>query len=119
MSDMVLEVDNIDNAKIQQDITLKVSESLAYSDIFDFLLKEIDQTKPDKTLTQLYPLDIYQDQLDKAHKNLSFRLQISCHDRTLMTGEVNALLEKVADQAKQKFDADVFLGLSAGNILTP
>ncbi len=91
--------------KITQDITLKVSSELSYSELHDCLWTEIQNYNPKNSLASLDPVDIFQkpDELDS--KQISFRLTIASYDRTLTDVEVNKLLDQVADAAKSKISA--------------
>jgi len=91
--------------KVQQDITLKTPSKVTYAELFKFVEDELNQSKPEDTLVTLSPVDIYQDEADKSHKNFSFRLWLSAYNRTLKAEEVNKLLDEVALAAKEKFDA--------------
>lgn len=92
--------------KITQDITLKVAAELPYQDLAALVHAEIEKNKPKNSLASLEPLDIFQRQDDKSHKQITFHLQIASYDRTLTDVEVNKLLEHLANTAKQKFSAE-------------
>lgn len=92
--------------KVEQDISLKVPTELAYGELFDFVWQKTEELKPPQTLATLDPLDIYQKDDDKQHKQITFRLTIASYERTLTAKEVNLLLDKVAQAAKEKLSAD-------------
>lgn len=92
--------------KVEQDICLKVSATTAYQQIFDFVGKKLDELKPDHSLIQLNPVDIYQRGDDKTHLQITLRLIIASYDRTLTDVEVNSLLDKVAEAAKSELSAE-------------
>ena len=91
--------------KVTQDMTLKVPASLNYQELFDFVSDELDKALPKNSLCSVTPVDIYQREDDKDHKQISLRFVISNYDRTLTDKEVNGLLDKVAEAAQTKFTA--------------
>jgi phenylalanyl-tRNA synthetase beta chain len=91
--------------KVEQDISLKVPAKLLYGELFDFVRATIESLKPAETLASLEPLDIYQREDDEAHKQVALRLSIASYERTMTAEEVNGLLNKVAEAAKDKFGA--------------
>lgn len=92
--------------KVTQDITLKVPADLAYQELYDFVSAELGKAQPKKTLPKLSPLDIFQRDDDKKHKQVTFHLDIASYDRTLTDAEVNKLLDAVAAAAKTKYGAE-------------
>src|ERR1700742_3841986 len=46
--------------KVTQDITLKVSATVSYQELLDFMESELAKAKPENTQTTLEPVDIYQ-----------------------------------------------------------
>lgn len=91
---------------VRQDITLKVAADLPYSELYDFLHKELHANEPDDTQLRLTPVDIYQKQDDSAHQQITFRVTITGVNRTLTDKEVAAMLDVVAGSVKTKFDAE-------------
>lgn len=91
--------------KVEQDITLKIASDTSYQSLAELLTTSLDKLKPSETLAALMPLNIYQKEDDKSHKQVSFRLEIASYEKTLVAGEVNDLLDKLADTAKKKFQA--------------
>lgn len=91
--------------KVEQDITLKVSSELQYSDLYDCVIEELTSSSKD-TMFTIMPISIYQDSKNKKHKNISLRLTIASYEKTLKTQEVNSLLNTVATAAKEKFGAE-------------
>ncbi|HVV26205.1 MAG TPA: phenylalanine--tRNA ligase subunit beta [Candidatus Saccharimonadales bacterium] len=92
--------------KVTQDITLKVSAELPYQELRDFAWGQLEKSRPKNTHAQLEPRDIFQRQDDKAHKQVTFRLEIASYERTLTDPEVNKLLDEVAKAAAEKFGAE-------------
>lgn len=91
--------------KVSQDVTLKVPAGLSYQELFDFIQAELGKAAPKNTLPQLAPVDIFQREDDKQHKQITFHLDIASYDRTLTDAEVNKLLDAIAVAAKTKLQA--------------
>ncbi len=87
--------------KVTQDITLKVAADLPYAKLFYSVSAELESAKPKNSLATLEPLGIYQGDNGTTHKQITFRLNIACYERTLTDAEVNKLLDKISDSAKQ------------------
>lgn len=85
--------------KVEQDISLKTPAELSYGELFDFIHDAINKTKPRETTFSLEPLDIYQKETDKKHKQITLRLSIASYERTLVDQEVNKLLDDAAKKA--------------------
>jgi phenylalanyl-tRNA synthetase beta chain len=92
--------------KVEQDICLKVPANTSYADVHDFVASHMDTNRPDKTHHALSPVDIYQREDDKDHKQITLRLSIASYERTLTDDEVNKLLDSVATAAKDKLHAE-------------
>ncbi len=90
--------------KIEQDISLRVDKRLPYAELAGFLQAELDKLAPDDTHTALMPLDIYASD-DSSDKHVTFRLTIFSYLKTMVDGEVNELLDKMAASAKEKYHA--------------
>lgn len=91
---------------VKQDITLKVPADLPYSQLQGFIAGELEIQGIKNTTPTLEPVDIYQSEEDADHKNVTFRLSIASHERTLTDKEVNNLLDNIADKAKQELKAE-------------
>jgi len=84
-----------------QDICLKVKQGITYIQL-ESLVKEF--LRGDERLRfAVAPHDIYQKDTDTMHKQITFRLALQHHDRTLTTNEVNDMLDALV----QKIDATV------------
>ncbi len=116
---------------VVQDITLKVPAEHSYAQVVDFVSNFLDKaSQPDGYQGSVGPLDIFQPSTwpeaglaqvdperskakskgqkptDKNHKNITLRIVMSHPERTLITGEVNKLLDELTAAAKQKLKAD-------------
>jgi len=92
--------------KVEQDISLKVPTEVPYNDLFDLVNTTLAKTAPEQTRFHLSPIDIYQSDEDKAHKNVTLRLSIASYEKTLKAEEVNTLLDQVAMAAKDALGAE-------------
>lgn len=86
----------------EQDITLKVAGELKFSELKTLVESELASTEYG---WKLLPLGIYQKE-GESTKNITFRITISHHDRTLTTHEVTELVEKISWVAHQKLQAE-------------
>jgi phenylalanyl-tRNA synthetase beta chain len=90
-----------------QDLCLRTAADLSYAELTGFIGQVIGKlSAKDGYIYKIVPLDIYQRPGDKTHKQTTWRLTLSHPDRTLITEEVNKLLDQVAAQAKTKFKAE-------------
>jgi phenylalanyl-tRNA synthetase beta chain len=110
--------------KTAQDITLKVDEQLPHQALYDFLNEELSKHNlggvPMPVFYNIYngmksngvvmygltTRDIFQRTDDRAHKQITFRIEIASYERTLTDKEVNGLLDSVAAAAHDKFGAE-------------
>jgi len=92
--------------KVTQDMTLKVPADLTHQDLFGFILDELDKAKGKNTILRFGPIDIFQSEQDKRHKNITFRVQVANYERTLTDSEVNKLLDVIASATQKRFKAE-------------
>lgn len=92
--------------KVEQDISLKVGAEVKYQDLYDCVWDALAKAQPERTLPTLGPLDIFQREDDKTHKQIAFRFTIASYDRTLKSEEVSTMLDQVAAAAKARFSAE-------------
>lgn len=89
---------------VTQDICLRVKQSTSFAQLSDTVWGAIIKYQPSNVYSQLTPVDIFQQ--DTLHRQITQRLTIASYERTLESGLVNDLLEKVAKAAKAKFGAE-------------
>ncbi len=87
-----------------QDITLKVTSTHNYQQVLKVVKSELGGAIQELGYeAKLECLKIYQP--DDNHRNYTLRLAVSHPGRTLKTGEVNALMDQLADAAKEHLGA--------------
>jgi len=87
-----------------QDISFKLPEGTTYGEVKSVVDTAVSQAaKAHNYVYDLEPVDIYQK--GKADKHMTFRISLSHYERTLVTEEVNKLLDEVAKAAKAKLKA--------------
>lgn len=91
---------------VEQDICLRVPAITTYQTVFDFVEAHVRQRRPDATYHTLGPVDIYQRPDDTEHKQITLRLKLASYERTLTDEEVNAILDNVAQAARQSLNAE-------------
>jgi phenylalanyl-tRNA synthetase beta chain len=92
--------------KLEQDICLRVPANVNYAEVFEFVWREIGAVCPENTVPSLSPVDIYQRDTDREHKQITLRLGLASYERTLTDQEVAAILDKVAAAAGEKLHAE-------------
>lgn len=92
--------------KVSQDICLKVSADFLYADLNEFVATQLITTKPERSLLRVSLIDIFQRQDDTDHKQITFRIDLANHDRTMTLAELSTLLDQLAEAAKQKLQAE-------------
>ena len=93
--------------QVEQDLCLRSSTELTYFELTSFLLRSFDElTKAHGYNLWLRPLDIYQSKNNPKHKQTTWRIIVSHPERTLTTGEVNVLFDKIATKAKKELKAE-------------
>ena len=85
----------------EQDVCLKVASTVRYGDLERLVRDSLPAD--DRLRVTISPLDIYQREDDAAHVQITFRIMLQHHDRTLTTSEVNDMLDGVV----QKIDAAI------------
>ncbi len=85
--------------KVSQDITLKVPAGMSYKQVTEFVHQSLHL--PDQTHHVLMPLGAYRKE-DDDQMQFSFRLILASYQRTLTAGEVNALLDQVAEAGTER-----------------
>jgi phenylalanyl-tRNA synthetase beta chain len=89
---------------VTQDLTLKVSADKPFAEVEDVVEAELGVNTLHETSVSIEPLGIYQK--DDSSKNLTFRIHITGHNRTLTDKEVAGVLDKIAEGAKTKLKAE-------------
>lgn len=90
---------------IRQDLCLKVPLDLSYQDLFDFLVLNLENEKPEDSLITFSPLDIYKRTDESQYKQITFRIEVESYLKTLTEDEVADLLMKVSKGAQHTFNA--------------
>ncbi len=87
-----------------QDISFKLPANTTYAEMESVVRTALEKAAAAKGyIYNLKPVDIYQK--DKADKHMSFRISLNHYERTLVTEEVNSLLDDIANQARIKLKA--------------
>lgn len=88
-----------------QDISLQVANSVSYGEVYNCVWQVLGTAKEAHGYSfQITPVDIYwPDEAD--HKNITLRVKLSHDNRTLVTGEVNTLMEEIAGAAHKSMSA--------------
>lgn len=89
--------------KVEQDISLKVSNSITYKQVEQLILNQLSRITENIDF-KVDPLDIYQP--DEAEfKHFAFRITVTSYNETLKSKDVNQVLDKIAEVAKTELQA--------------
>lgn len=86
-----------------QDICFRVPTEVTYAELKTLVAHHF--TADQRLRVTIAPLDIYQRDRDPGHKQITFRLSLQHHDRTLTTEEVNQFLADLAAEAHKQLGA--------------
>lgn len=86
----------------KQDITLRIAGGVLFADLKKLLEAELEKTEYQ---WKLVPLGVYQKEGD-LDRNVSFRIILSHHERTLVTEEVSKIAQQLSWQAHQVLGAE-------------
>lgn len=92
--------------KVEQDICLRVPADTSYKSLFDVVMDTLNNSKPADTTFSVGALDIFQREDDAAHKQITFRVSLVSHERTLTDQEMAKLLQQVAERAGSEVKAE-------------
>jgi phenylalanyl-tRNA synthetase beta chain len=88
-----------------QDITFELSSSITWDKVHELLHAELAVSKAELGYDfTVAPLDIFQSD-DASLKRSTFRIELTHHQKTLKTEEVNILLEQIAKAAHETLHA--------------
>lgn len=90
--------------KTEQDITLKVSQKVAYQDV-ERAIQDVLFALPEMFVS-VSPLSIYQKDGELEYKQVSFRITLSSYVKTLTSEECTRVLDEVAEAAAVRFNAE-------------
>lgn len=90
---------------VTQDITLQVSQKLAYGELQTNLQDELQKLIFKDSDYEVRPVSIYQAKATDKTKNITFRIKLTNFERTLTDKEVNKLLEKISSNLAKKLGA--------------
>lgn len=91
---------------LQQDICLKVANTVSYQQLHDVLSESLVDSMPAPSRLSVQPVDVYQKPDDLAHKQITYRVDVANYDRTLTTKEVAGALDIAATAAAQKLQTE-------------
>jgi phenylalanyl-tRNA synthetase beta chain len=85
------------------DICLRVNAGITYRQIVSAAQKVLDATSLE---WHVEPVDIYQKSEDAPQKQVTIRVKLTDHSKTITTAEANEVIERIATEAKQTLDAE-------------
>jgi phenylalanyl-tRNA synthetase beta chain len=92
---------------LEQDMTLRTVAKTTYAKMEEFMRKQLDDASKEHGYNyNLMPLDIFQKEDDKEHKQTSWRIKLAHPERTLTTEESNKLLDKIANESIKEINSE-------------
>lgn len=92
--------------KTMQDITFEVDSQIAYKQLFDNIADSLKNAENQYGYTTtIRPRDIFAEK-DSQKKRITYRIWISHKERTLVTEEINRLLDEIAKAVKVSLKAE-------------
>ncbi len=85
---------------ISQDICLRVKNSVIYADLEEIVKRALADSDED---IEVSPVDIYQK--EKTHKQITFRIKVTSHKRTLKDSYVSKMLDAIEELAYKQLNA--------------
>jgi phenylalanyl-tRNA synthetase beta subunit len=80
---------------------------VSYARLEEFMCNQLERARQDHGyIYELLPLDIFQKEDDKEHKQTTWRVTLAHPEKTLTTKETNKLLDLITDAAKNKLNAE-------------
>lgn len=92
---------------LDQDLCLKTAADMSYVQMVDFLRSKLDEAaKTHGYIYEVAPLNVFQKEDDKGHKQTTWHITLAHPKRTLTTEETNKLLDTIASVAKTELGAE-------------
>jgi phenylalanyl-tRNA synthetase beta chain len=91
--------------KVEQDVTVQVDVDLTFDNLLKSFSEEVNKLLLKPALLNVDLVDIYQSKVDKAHKNVTFHVEMASYESTLKATDVNTMLDTAVDGLKQRFSA--------------
>lgn len=93
--------------ELEQDLCLRTTVDLSYGELTSFIDESLKSASEKHGYGyRLEPLDVFQREGSKSHKQTTWRIKLWHPQRTLTTEESNRLLDELADAAKTKLKAE-------------
>jgi phenylalanyl-tRNA synthetase beta subunit len=87
----------------ERDICFKVADNVTYANLLGAVKKSLESVQLETGVT---PVDIYQSD-DKTTKNITLRVKLVSHDRTLTGDEVSGVIKSVTESVIGQTGAEV------------
>jgi phenylalanyl-tRNA synthetase beta chain len=92
---------------LEQDITLRMDAASPYSSLEQFIEAQLEKAREELGYQyELLPLDIFQKDDDRKHKQISWKISLWHPEKTLTTAESNKLLDKISTEAKKELNVE-------------
>ncbi|MBC7708138.1 hypothetical protein H7Y63_02865, partial [Polaromonas sp.] len=91
---------------LEQDICLRVPAKTLYAQVLKIAYEVLHITEYEALVTQVTPVDAYQRPDDADFKQITIRLTVASHERTLTETEVSKLMSAIAESAHARIQAE-------------
>ncbi len=92
---------------LEQDLTLRSDSKTTFAEFDDFINGQLDAAATEHGyIYELTPLDVFQKEDDKTHKQTTWRIILAHPERTLTTTETNTLLDEITKTVSKELGAE-------------
>lgn len=88
----------------ERDICFQVNQATTYADVLDAVEKGLAESG---LQTELSPVDFYQSESNTETKNITLRVRLTSHEKTLTADDASAVMNKMADSVVSALGATV------------
>jgi phenylalanyl-tRNA synthetase beta chain len=86
-----------------QDICLRVADDITYQQVVDLIKRQLKKSDLE---WYLEPVDIYKRPVDKDRKQITIRVHMTDHSKTITTEDANSVISEIAEAAKENLKAE-------------
>jgi len=88
----------------ERDICFQVNQATTYADVLGAVEKGLAESG---LQTELSPVDFYQSESNTETKNITLRVRLTSHEKTLTADDASAVMNKMADSVVSALGATV------------
>ena len=92
--------------RVEQDICLRVPAAVPYAEVVKLTSEAIAPVSPVGVISDISPVDIYRRSGESEYKQITLRVSVVSHLRTLTDADVSHMLDAVAAVASERLQAE-------------